>query len=278
MRTNDVPRSELTPGELARAAQENVFALFRSMTALPGAELEELPSLSRHHAPPSNPMFKSVWNCRFGPDEVDDAIGDSLAWFRARAAPFVFWWLGPGTDPPGLRAALEAGGWDVFERDAPTMAAELDALDWGALERVPDGFAIERVRTDDQLEAWARTFVAAFDVPEFAGAAWVEATRTLGIDGAPWTIYLGVLDGEPVATNILTPGAGVAQVFGVGTLAAARRKGIGAAITLAAYRDARELGYRYGVLFSTELGRSVYRRLGFAECGTGITRYLWVRS
>ena len=38
-----------------------------------------------------------------------------------------------------------------------------------------------------------------------------------------------------------------------------------------------ELGYRYGVLFSTEMGLPVYRRLGLAETGTAITRFLWMQ-
>jgi hypothetical protein len=155
------------------------------------------------------------------------------------------------------------------------MAVELDALDWAALERVPPGFTVERVESDARLQDWARTFVAANDVPEWAGAAWVDATRAFGIDAAPWTLYVGMLAGEPVASNILVPGAGVAGVLGVGTVAAARRRGIGAAITLAGYRDAVALGYRYGALFSSELGPPVYRRLGLVETGTAITRFLW---
>jgi GNAT superfamily N-acetyltransferase len=276
--TTDVPRLELKPDELARATQDNLFALFRSLAQLPGGDLEELGRLSRHFAPPSNPMFKSVWNCRLEPNELQAAITNAEAWFEARDAPFAFWWLGPDTEPDGMRAALEAAGWEALDVDAPCMEVELDALDRTSLEQLPESFEIELVRDEAELETWARTFVAAFEVPEWAGAAWVDATRTFGVDSAPWALYLGKLEHEPVATTILYPGAGVVQAFGVGTLAPARRRGIGAAITLAAYRDARELGYRYGVLFSSAAGRPVYRRLGFTESGATITRYLWVRA
>ena len=278
MRTDDVPRSELTAAERLRATQDNLFALFRAVATLPGGELEELEGLSRHFAPQSSPMFKSVWNCRFGADALEDAIADSRTWFEARQAPFAFWWLGPDTEPQGLRAALEANGWRAFDSDSPCLDAELDALDWGAAERVPEGFAIDRVRDDAGLDTWGRAFVDAFELPEWAGAAWVDATRQFGVETAPWALYVGTLGGEPVATAILFPGAGVAHALGIGTVAAARRRGIGSALTLAAYRDARELGYRYGVLFSTAAGLPVYRRLGFAASGAEITRYLWARE
>ena len=271
MRPDDVPRTDdLTRDELGLAVQENLFGLFRAMRRLPGAELEETDRVCRHHSFPGNPMFKGIWNVR----DVS-ALDDAVAWHADRGAPFAFLWAGPGTTPAGLQARVEALGLVPFEVDAPGMAAELDALDWDALERVPEGFRIERVTDDEGLEAFGRTFVTAFEVPPWAAQAWVDATRALGIEEAPWSFHVGSLEGSPVATAILAPGGGVAGVLGVGTVEAARGRGIGAAITLAAYRDARDLGYRYGVLFSSELGKPVYRRIGLAETGAGITRYLW---
>ena len=39
--------------------------------------------------------------------------------------------------------------------------------------------------------------------------------------------------------------------------------------------EAREKGYQYGVLFSTEMGVPVYERIGFRLTGGHINRYLW---
>ena len=74
---------------------------------------------------------------------------------------------------------------------------------------------------------------------------------------------------------MLFNGAGVAAVFGVATAPEARGKGIGAAITLIAYQEAKQMGYRHGVLFATDLGAPVYRRIGFRDVGATISRYLW---
>jgi GNAT superfamily N-acetyltransferase len=91
-------------------------------------------------------------------------------------------------------------------------------------------------------------------------------------------MFVGYLDGQPVATNMLFNGAGVAGVYAVATLPAARGKGIGGAITLHPLLLARATGYRYGVLFSTEMGARVYERIGFRLTGARINRYLWRKT
>ena len=58
---------------------------------------------------------------------------------------------------------------------------------------------------------------------------------------------------------------GIAGVFCVATIEAARRRGIGAAVTLAPLLDARAAGYQIGVLQASEMGYPVYQRIGFTE-------------
>lgn len=77
-----------------------------------------------------------------------------------------------------------------------------------------------------------------------------------------------------MATSSLFFAAGVAGVYCVSTVERARRRGIGAAVTLAALQEAKNLGYCDGVLGSSEMGYGVYRGLGFEEyCRIGL--YEW---
>ncbi|NTU79055.1 MAG: GNAT family N-acetyltransferase [Chloroflexales bacterium] len=273
-----MPRAPLiapTEAELSFAFAANLFDLFRAMCHLPGAEIEEQAQLSRHVAPPFSPMFKGVWQSRLADHEADAAIDDCLGWLRQRGAPFAFWWVDPRTTPADLGTRLQAYGFAPWEEYAPGMAADLTTLNYELMSRVPAGYAQERVADERGLRDFREAFVTGFGIPEWAGQAWVEATLAFGIERAPWRCYVGRLNGTPVASNMLFNGAGVASVFGVTTTPEARGKGIGAAITLIAYDEARQAGYRHGVLFGTEMGAPVYRRIGFRDVGATISRYLW---
>ena len=270
------PLVTMMQDELEFAFAENLFDLFRAMSHLPGAEIEETPTLSRHLAFPFNPMFKGVWQTHLHDDDnADAAIDDTLSWLTARSAPFAFWWVDPRTSPADMGARLLAHGFQAWEENAPGMAAHLDELTYELLTRVPAGYQQERVTDERGLLDFKEAFVNGFEVPDWAGQAWVDATRAFGIDQAPWRCYVGRLNGTPVASNMLFTGAGVASVFGVATAPEARGRGIGSAITLIAYDEARRLGYHHGVLFGTTLGAPVYRSMGFRDVGTSISRYLW---
>ena len=180
----------------------------------------------------------------------------TLAWFAARKAPILFWWTGPGTAPADLGARLQARGLlDMAEQQAalapgikqtemgaPCMAADLHKINETVLSTVPTGFVVEEVATETALQDFKHVFRASYEIPAWAGQAWVDATQAIGVGKTPWKMYVGYLDGLPVATNMLFNGAGVASVYCVGTIPTARGKGIGAAITLKPLLVARGYG------------------------------------
>ena len=153
------------------------------------------------------------------------------------------------------------------------MAADLSALNDGTSE--PTGLVIERVGDGDTLKQFSHTAVLGLGLPASTGDAFNELWATAGVGpDLPLRHYLGWLDGKPVATSSLMLGAGVAGIYIVVTVPEARRKGIGTAMTLAACREARALGYRVAVLGATKMGYGVYQKLGFREiCKTDY--YVW---
>jgi hypothetical protein len=252
-----------TEPELTARVHENLYELFRSMGVLPGYELIETNKLCYHHAFPTNPMFKGAWSTRLAPNEVEGAIDEAIAWFDQRGAPHFFWWIDPQTQPADMTKRLIRRGFDGNMIGDPGMVADLHALNEDV--QVPDGFTIDHAIGQKTLAHWRDVFAASYNAPASAGQAWVDATIYAGLEKAPWKMYVGYLNGKPVATSILFNGAGVAGVYGVGTLPEARRQGIGAAITVKPLLDARKQGYNYAVLFSSQIGYPVYQWLGFRE-------------
>jgi ribosomal protein S18 acetylase RimI-like enzyme len=202
-------------------------------------------------------------------DEADGEIEVSLRRMRAHGVPGS-WHLGPSMRPPDLGARLIAQGFEYGDDDIG-MAVDLSGLPEEV--QVPENFVVERVRDEAGLAAWVEALGSGFGEGPVE-AEWVgEMYRRLGFEGS-WRHYLGRLAGEPVATATTFFGAGVAGIYFVCTVERARRRGIGAGVTLAALREARDLGYTISVLGSSEMGYPVYRRLGFEEyCRIGL--YEW---
>jgi ribosomal protein S18 acetylase RimI-like enzyme len=280
-----------TDRQLGLTVFENLYALFRSMADhLPGGQLVESEKLSRHLTFPTNPMFKGVWKTQLSEEEADTAIDETIAWFREQGAPYFFWWTGGDSTPRDLEERLAQRGMISMaeqtrelakgilstEQGSPCMIAELAGVDESLLTKTPEDFVIKEVPDEAALYDFKKVFVETYEIPEWAGQAWVDATLKIGIGQTPWRAFVGYLQDEPVATNLLFNGEGVASVYAIATVPRARGKGIGAAITLKPLLEARDRqGYQYAVLFSTEMGVPVYQRIGFRLTDIKINRYLW---
>jgi ribosomal protein S18 acetylase RimI-like enzyme len=263
---------DLSPPALAAAVESNLFALFDTFQALPNAEFQRKPELTWFATKNLlNPMFNGVAAANLDSQRVDDTITETLAQFRANHIPTAFWWLGPSTYPSDLDSHLIKHGLNLFE-NAPGMAVELTRIHENI--PAPADFRISVVESEDDLNEWGATFNYAYDAPDFAGQSWVDASLGFGLNTMPWRLYLGWLDDIPVAVSMLFCGGGVAGIYNIGTMQEVRREGIGSLMTLQPLLDAREMGYRAGVLFASELGFGVYKRLGFEQVCT-ISRYLW---
>ncbi len=75
--------------------------------------------------------------------------------------------------------------------------------------------------------------------------------------------FVGRLDGRPVGYSLAIRSAGASGVYNVGTLPAARRRGVGTALTWAAVAAGRAAGFDCAVLQSSEMAVSMYEAMGF---------------
>lgn len=124
---------------------------------------------------------------------------------------------------------------------------------------LPEGFTIDEAGDVETLAEVERTLIDGFPVGDLAGS---PAGCMLGPDllGSPFRLFVGRLDGRPVATASAMVSHGVVQVENVATLAEGRGRGYGEAVTWAATLAASDLP---AVLIASDLGRPVYERMGY---------------
>ncbi len=194
------------------------------------------------------------------PDDLEAAIKETVTFYSARNAKWE-WIAGPDSTPASLEDSLVKHG--LHARGEMTgMAIDLHALskDLPAM----DHLKIVTIGDDETLEQWANTAIEGYEAPELY-PSFVDLECSLGYRQPSYRRYLGFLDHQPVSTCALFLGQKAAGIYCVSTVPAARRLGIGAIITQYALREAQEMGYRMAVLQASQMGRSVYRRLGFEE-------------
>jgi len=175
---------------------------------------------------------------------------------------------------PGELAVRDAGGAEnlgpfgfVLQAREPWMLRPPGPVPDGPR---PPGLVVAPCRTPAEVELFERTSVEAF-----TGSLSSWAPGTVHPPASPrvpgLTLLLARLDGQPVGTAITATDGTVFNVAGVAVLKAARRQGVGTAITTACLAIAPSLP---AVLSSSEEGHPVYRSLGFTDAGPSA---LWWR-
>lgn len=252
----------MTPDELGEAMERNKAEFWRLFKSLPGAEFHDGPDLAYLITGLPVMPLNGVFRARLDPDEPDLSISEILARFKALGVP-ALWWIGPSSRPAGLGHRLEALGLEHAE-DVPAMAVDLSEVDLDG--HAPDGLTIEPVGSEAGLRAYFQAWSRGFGLSEEVVSAFHEVylDAGFGVD-APVRHYVGLKDGTPVATASLFMGRDVPEVFSVTTVSEARRQGIADAMTVSALSDAKDLGYSVGTLYSSAMGGTVYRELGFEE-------------
>jgi ribosomal protein S18 acetylase RimI-like enzyme len=247
---------------LIEAIQENEATFWLARARLAGWQVHEEPGLTWYRSGLRSPMFNGVIETTLVDNEADARIEAMLERFRTDGLPMV-WWSGPSRRPHDLDARLSARGLTT-PGDDPGMAADLYALNEGSF--APVGLTIERVANDATLREWMLTLRATDGLPPPTREPDLALQRPASYaEGDDYRLYLARLNGAPVGTAAAQIGAGVVGLYCVAVVPEARRQGIGAAVTLAALREAREQGYRFGVLGASGMGEGVYRRLGFEQ-------------
>lgn len=142
------------------------------------------------------------------------------------------------------------------------MAADMNEVDsW--ISQV-DGLIKETVEDEETLSEWLKIVSTALFRSENSK---IDAYAGLMRNNEA-IFYLGRLNGKPVATSAVFFARGVAGIYWVSTLEDYRSMGIGSTMTAITMMEAVSQGYRIAILQASEMGESVYKKLGFERLST----------
>jgi GNAT superfamily N-acetyltransferase len=258
---------------LAEAIEANLARYWLSLGTGPAGEVHDSKSIRWAYS--GGPYFNRVVTAQLDEDKADGCIQTVISAFRRRRAA-ITWLTGPSSLPDDLGTRLEANGFSRYD-DWTGMVHDLTNLDPPDSARAD--IEIRQVSDDVSHHQWIDVVCRSFALPR-------RACRTLdeyfshpsSKDSSAWHRSVGYQDGSPVAATTLFVHDGVAGIYLVSTVPGFRGKGFGSAMTLAALRQARDLGCSMAVLQATATAEQMYTRLGFQPvCKFGIYRYAATR-
>jgi ribosomal protein S18 acetylase RimI-like enzyme len=188
---------------------------------------------------------------------LDDALVVVKEWYVERGLPPTVSYA-DGASPAGLSEALAAGGWQLGV-ESHVMTGEIAHALQGMPSAVGDALARGlELRTDERPDdSWYACYSA--------GSHPVDDTARRVFEDHPAAAFVSLRDrGEAVAVARASVDARWAGLFAITVAPDRRRQGLGAAVTVAALKDAARRTARH-VYLQVEVGNTgaieLYRRL-----------------
>ncbi|GAA2771271.1 GNAT family N-acetyltransferase [Streptomyces showdoensis] len=234
----------------------------------PGCRVER-EGLVVRHAGPEYAWNGVLWS-GLGPKDADAAIAAQIGHFRA--AGHSFEWTVYGHDGPAdLADRLLAAGFTAEESET-LMVAEAASLP--ASVDLPDGVELHSVTDEAGVRMMAEVHEKAFGTDSSRYVSRMLDQLAAAPDSVAAVVALA--DGVPVSSGRLDlpEDCDFAGLYGGGTVAEWRGKGLYRALVFHRARTAIARGYRYVQVDAAPTSRPILKRLGFAELTT-MTPYVY---
>lgn len=243
----------------------NMTAFHRVMTTLPMLTVDARPDVTAFHSGLPHPLFNGVIGACFARGTEEVRVRETVAPFLDQGLPFL-WWSSPSTWSPALDRALLAAG--LLRDDSPGMHRELPSA-----PEVPDVPGLEiALGADAATPDVARLMCRGFDIPAALAGSILDLLAIF--DPARLVNAVATLDGEQVGCGSLWITGATAGLHNIATLAPARGRGVGYALTAALLAEGRARGCTESILHASPMGLPVYQRLGVVEV-CRVPQYIW---
>jgi len=187
-----------------------------------------------------------------------ERIAAAVALMRDRGDHFVV----------NLRAGTDDGYLPLMEQLGLVPLSAVPWMPGMALQPVPPpgtaapapGHEIRRVTDGPGITDHIVTAAAGFGMP----VEWLAAIVGEPLVAGPGvSLYGGYSDGVPVTTGLGVRTGRTIGVYNIATVEAARRRGLGAAMTMRIVDDGTSAGCDVAILQASDMGYPIYERLGF---------------
>lgn len=260
--------------------QQNFISYFRHFAGLPGVTFTEgTVTWSASRGAPGS----MILGTHVADTDIDQQIDKTLSEI-GRHTDTVDWMVFPSCRPTDLGGRLHnrgaAGGpngeWMLYGKIGGPGGnwMWLDLATLGVPPTTPDGFHVKQVLDQTMFEEWTAINARGFGADDYNAYHAAYSRHGFGQE-AEAIHFIGYLGEEPVTSSTLLVAGGSASVYNVSTPTELRRQGFGGAITHAALREARNRGHDWSWIWSSDLGKSVYAKLGFVLTDFGIREYQW---
>ncbi len=222
-------------------------------------KLVRVPGFTLVNSGLADDTFNYALDADFSSSHADKKISEVTEFFKQKNSPFS-WWVSPHDQPDDLTIHLENNGYEHTENNC-AMYFDLDA--W---EDAP--FSMPKltiIRATDK--AALRDFSCVLANDESAFKTYFSWVATVLTNEDPIEYYVGYVDGKPVVRGLSCYFAQVAGLHWLSTIPSERRKGYGRAMQEYRLKRAKDLGYHIAVLQASHQGYTLYRQLGYKECG-----------
>lgn len=254
--------------EIPTQIQKNIIAYMRLFVSLPGIviidDAESFWIVSNKSAP-GNIVLRTHWSI----ESIEERIEATFTQIGSHCNQ-IDWMLFPGDLPPDLSRRLEARGMPGG-RGGNWLWADLTRL--GAAPSCPHGFHVEQVRDDQRMAEWIRVSEAGFGC-ELGCLHDAYVRHGYGLEAFS-RHYIGYLENTPVSSGTLLEAGGCASIYDISTPPTFRRQGLGSALTHALMREMHDRGYNSTWIWSSDMAKSVYEKLGYVAADFGLREHSW---
>lgn len=196
-----------------------------------------------------------IFQANFNDSDIDFEIEQIKSLIQSGSAPDD-WTVGPLTTPKNFgKSLLKHDFSDVFHQVG--MALNLSKLKLST--NINTDLNVKKVENEEELSNWSKIVSMVFHIN--VDNELLEYLRAQ----SEVAFYLGNYNEKWVSALLLYLIPGVAGLHAVSTLPDYRNKSFALTISNRALLDARNFGYKYGVLQASPMGQFVYKKLGFRK-------------